>query len=83
MIPNDNFSAARSTSRFFVGHWNELTDEQHRLFITYVVHNYSGDIGGGDPAEFAERLWNDSADAANAGTVAGRHRPRSPRSRKA
>jgi hypothetical protein len=68
MIPNDNFSA-RSASRFFVGHWNELTDEQHRLFITYVVHNYSGDIGGGDPAEFAERLWNDSADAANDGTV--------------
>ena len=63
-MSNANFSA-RAESRFIVGSWDELTAEQQRLFITYVVHNYSDEIEGEDPAEFAEKLWNDSVDAAN------------------
>jgi len=62
-------SLRRSESRFIIGHWNDLIAEQRRLFIAYVIHNYSGDIGGGDPAKFAEKLWNDSVDEANSGGV--------------
>jgi RHS repeat-associated protein len=48
-----------------IGSYNDLTDEQKRLFQTYVNNNYSDQIGDMDPADFAARLWNESALIAN------------------
>jgi RHS repeat-associated protein len=48
-----------------VGGYDKLTDEQKRLFQTYVDKNYADQIGDQDATAFAERLWNESAIVAN------------------
>ena len=48
-----------------IGSYNDLTDEQKRLFQTYVNNNYADQIGDMDPGDFAARLWNESALIAN------------------
>ena len=48
-----------------IGSYNDLTDEQKRLFQTYVNNNYGDQISDMDPADFAARLWNESALIAN------------------
>lgn len=48
-----------------IGSYNDLTDEQKRLFQTYVNKNYADQIGDMKPEDFAARLWNESALVAN------------------
>ncbi len=48
-----------------VGRYEDLTDEQKRLFQTYVAANYGKQIGDGDVSKFAGNLFNQSADLAN------------------
>ena len=48
-----------------IGKYEDLSDEQKRLFVTYAQSNYAKQIGDGDPAKFAETLFNQSADLAN------------------
>jgi RHS repeat-associated protein len=53
-----------------VGKYEDLTDDQKRLFLSYVRHNYAKQIGDSDAAKFAANLWNQSAGVAN-GTAQG------------
>jgi hypothetical protein len=49
-----------------VGNWKDLTDEQRRLFVTYVFHNYYDQVGENQTVgAFAEQIWNESALVAN------------------
>lgn len=52
--------------QFTIGNWKALSDQQKRVFVTYAKANYGGEIGNGDAIAFSIKLWNDSADAANA-----------------
>lgn len=54
-----------------IGRYEDLTDEQKRLFQTYVDKNYAKQIGDGDAAKFAANLFNQSADVANGVTQGG------------
>gem|GEM_PF-3952246 len=46
-----------------------MTDEQKRLFETYVKQNYPKKLE--NPLFSAEKLWNDSAAVANGDAAAG------------
>jgi len=54
-----------------VGSWKDLSEEQQRLFTTYVQNEYAQEVDLGDPTTFAENLWNASAAAANGETYSG------------
>jgi hypothetical protein len=53
----------------FIGSYNKLTDEQRRLFETYVQQNYAEELK--NPLFSAEDLWNNSAAVANGDAAAG------------
>lgn len=53
----------------FIGSYDKLTDEQKRLFETYVQKNYAEELK--NPLFSAEKLWNDSAAVANGDAAAG------------
>ncbi|MGH9424943.1 MAG: RHS repeat-associated core domain-containing protein, partial [Terriglobia bacterium] len=47
-----------------VGTWDDLSEEQQRLFVTYVQNEYADEIYC-DAVTFAANLWEASASAAN------------------
>jgi RHS repeat-associated protein len=53
----------------FIGSYDKLTDEQKRLFETYVQKNYAEELE--NPLFSAESLWNNSAAVANGDAAAG------------
>jgi RHS repeat-associated protein len=53
----------------FIGSYDKLTDEQKRLFETYVQQNYAEELK--NPLFSAESLWNGSAAVANGDAAAG------------
>ena len=48
-----------------VGDWSKLTEDQQRLFISYVQNNYADRLGDWTPEAFARNVWNASATSAN------------------
>jgi uncharacterized protein len=52
--------------QFVVGTWDRLKAGQQRVFTSYVKRTF-GSEAAPDPGGFARGLWNDSAQAANAG----------------
>ena len=48
-----------------IGDYSQLTEEQKRLFRSFVEENYADQIGDMTVNDFAERLWNESALVAN------------------
>jgi RHS repeat-associated protein len=53
----------------FIGSYDKLTDEQKRLFETFVQKNYAEELK--NPLFSAESLWNSSAAVANGDAAAG------------